>query len=465
MRTWNGIEMMVVATYFVLSSTNAAFAQTNLETNAGVQFNFSAPGAGSLALGGAFLALADDATAAYTNPAGLTNIVEPEFHFELRSSTFTHIFTDRGRLDGIEPTNCEGTTILLDDCIDTVRGLRDGEAEDSVLGASFFSYVYPRRNWSLAFYRHELANFEANFTTQGAFLERTRARNPIGFPAVDDGRLASLRNEMSLDIVNHGFSTAYRIGPRFSLGLGLSFYDFSLMSTAERFLPDLFLGPEFSEEDQRNGVQTQAGEDSDWGLTGGFLWQNRHQTWSVGGVYRQGPEFDLVARTESNSGPQPIIIDPPEELQTRFHVPDVLGFGIAFKPTDAIRIAFDYDRIEYSDLIQDFVDIFQIDRFGIDPELESFAIDDADELHLGFEYSLYRLKTPIFIRVGAWHDPDHSLRFEGENDALKAIYRSRGDEMHYSFGIGISRRKFQLDAAFDYSDRVSTGSFSAVFRY
>src|ERR1700693_4330961 len=38
--------------------------QTNSEINSSIQFNFSPPGARSLALAGAFLALADDATAA-----------------------------------------------------------------------------------------------------------------------------------------------------------------------------------------------------------------------------------------------------------------------------------------------------------------------------------------------------------------------------------------------------------------
>ena len=39
-----------------------AAAQTNAEMNAGIQFNFSTPGARSLGLGGAFVGLADDAT-------------------------------------------------------------------------------------------------------------------------------------------------------------------------------------------------------------------------------------------------------------------------------------------------------------------------------------------------------------------------------------------------------------------
>ena len=56
------------------------------EINAGIVFNFSAPGARSLALGGAFVGLADDATAAYVNPAGLTLLSRPQLSTEVRST-------------------------------------------------------------------------------------------------------------------------------------------------------------------------------------------------------------------------------------------------------------------------------------------------------------------------------------------------------------------------------------------
>jgi long-chain fatty acid transport protein len=155
-------------------------AQTNLETNAGVQFNFSTPGAGNMGLGGAFLALAFDASAAYTNPAGLTTIVQPESLIEARHWKYTHVFTDRGRIQLPDEPPGTGT-------------LSDGQAQNQVTGLSYFSYVYPHDRWSFALYRHELVNFEADFSTFGAYLERTRGRNPLGIPGTLDGRLASLR--------------------------------------------------------------------------------------------------------------------------------------------------------------------------------------------------------------------------------------------------------------------------------
>ena len=156
------MKVVIQLSTVILASSGALLAQTNTENSPNIQFNLVVPGARSLAIGGAFLARADDATAAYTNPAGLTALSRPEISIEGRSWGFNHIFTDSGRVDGSEPTGI-GT--------DTISGLRTGEAENDVLGFSFFSYVYPAsRRWRFAFYRHELANFEARFGTQGNFL-------------------------------------------------------------------------------------------------------------------------------------------------------------------------------------------------------------------------------------------------------------------------------------------------------
>src|SRR4051794_21381313 len=135
----------------------AAWGQTNVEVNAGIQFNFSTPGARSLAMGSAFLGLADDATAAYANPAGLTTLTKPEVSFEGRRWGYSNVFTDRGRQSG-DPTG---------NGVDTIAGLRNGESTNSVSGLSFLSVVYPWSRWRIALYRHELANFEAEFKTRG----------------------------------------------------------------------------------------------------------------------------------------------------------------------------------------------------------------------------------------------------------------------------------------------------------
>ena len=469
MVSWRRFVGMLVLMSVIGFDASVVLAQTNLEANAGVRFNFLAPGAANLALGGAFVALADDATAAYTNPAGLTNTLDPEIHIEARSWAYTHLFLDRGRIEGVEPT---------EDGIDTVAGLRDGRAADQVVGISFLSYVYPRKKWIFALFRHELAHFEAHFDSQGAFLRETRRLgNSLGYPHPQDGRLASLRNSMVLNIANYGISAGRRLNAGFSIGASLVYHDFSMSSTTRRFRPAEFVEATNYDHEELTFIQTQVGDDSGWGITVGFLWESGNTNWSTGGVYRQGPKFDLIATSKAGPAARSgVEFIEPRQLAT-FRVPDVYGLGISYKPTDALRIVFEYDHIRYSAMASDIVDIFDVLNqpvgvsgawFPADPpvlEIDRFKVDDADEFHLGLEYSFFQSRVPFTVRVGAWHDPDHSLWFAGEDEVVKAVFPQRSDEVHYSAGIGILRGSFQLDIAFDYSERVSTVSLSTVFHF
>src|SRR5688572_25334919 len=81
-----------------LGATNVAFAQTTAQFP--LQFDFLTPGARSLALGSAFIGLADDATAAISNPAGLLALSRPEVSFEGRYRRFDSPFLVAGRLSG-----------------------------------------------------------------------------------------------------------------------------------------------------------------------------------------------------------------------------------------------------------------------------------------------------------------------------------------------------------------------------
>src|SRR5678815_5344720 len=123
----------------------ASNAQSNAEVNAGVQFDFSLPGARSLSLGGAFVALADDATAVWGNPAGLTILTRPEVSAEGRLWNFNNIVTDKGHAFG-SATNVG---------FDNITGLVQSESESWTQSLAFLSYVYPTPRWTLGAYRHQ----------------------------------------------------------------------------------------------------------------------------------------------------------------------------------------------------------------------------------------------------------------------------------------------------------------------
>src|SRR5688572_20718864 len=125
---WKRVAAVSVVAGLCVSTSG--HSQTDQEVNAGIQFNFSTPGARSLGLGGAFIGLADDATAAFANPAGLVNLSEQEVALELRSIDVTQQFVEAGHNFG--PPSGNG--------VDTVAGLQIGETSDRSEAVSFLSF-------------------------------------------------------------------------------------------------------------------------------------------------------------------------------------------------------------------------------------------------------------------------------------------------------------------------------------
>src|SRR6185503_2932057 len=76
---------------------------TNSETFSGFQFNFNNPGARALGMGGAFVAVADDATAVIANPAGLVILQRPELSAEVKFTTFNNSFAAFSNTPGDAP--------------------------------------------------------------------------------------------------------------------------------------------------------------------------------------------------------------------------------------------------------------------------------------------------------------------------------------------------------------------------
>jgi hypothetical protein len=129
----SAFRTLVLATVGLLLFSTGSNAQGG-EGFVDFQFSFSNPGARSLGFGGAFVALADDATAAYANPAGLVQLIQPEVSVEGRFWSYSTAYTLGGRIDG-EPTGIG---------IDSAVGLRTARSSDDIADLSFVSFVYDR---------------------------------------------------------------------------------------------------------------------------------------------------------------------------------------------------------------------------------------------------------------------------------------------------------------------------------
>ncbi|HVS13410.1 MAG TPA: outer membrane protein transport protein [Thermoanaerobaculia bacterium] len=448
-----------------LASLPAA-AQVDDEVISGLQFNFTPPGARSLGLGGAFLAVANDATAAYTNPAGLTNLTQREVLLEGRHFSTSTLFSEGGRFNGT-PTGFG---------VDTGGGLILGESDDEVASLSFVSYVQPIGDFRLALYRHQLVDFESSFRSRGVFFNEDGDCTSPSFEGCT--RLFPIETALELDIENFGAAFAYQFGDSFSFGIGLNFYGFDIESSTFRFdfsNPD-FEGPGgFFGAPQYAGnnvfaTQVQSGSDDQFGINVGFLWE-ASQYFSLGGVYREGADFDYEYTLACGpSDPAFCRTVPGLETGVRvvdatFGLPSVWGVGIAIRPIATFTITVDYDNVEYSALVDNF-------RVAAVPDAlpSEFEVDDADEIHLGLEYVFAQLRNPITIRAGAWEDPAHQIRYEGNvpttTIALWAGSQAADDETHLSFGLGFTiGENFSIDVAGDFSERYDTAALSAVYRF
>ncbi len=417
----------------LFGASSSAFAITNVEPNAGLQFNFSNPGARSLALGGAFTGLADDATAAYANPAGLTILRTQELAFEVRYTSFDTPFSADGSVS-FSP---------FDD-----SGVIQRSTSDSIFEPSFASWTYPGDRFTFSLFYHQLASFEARYST-----------NPIDvLNSVETDLIFGYNTDLDFSVQNFGGALGYALSDNFSIGMSLAYSEFDFDSRTLRSL-----------EPQSANQQTQRGSDDDLVYTLGALWRVSPQ-WNLGLAYRRGGRFNYTAVNETlptnAAHPQSVTI------QTNFDVPDVLSAGMAFRPSDAWLITLDVNRVYYSNLSDDVVDLFA----GVPVQPSRLTVDDGTEVRLGVEYAFLNMEQPLFLRAGVWSDPNHRLRIPNTNlqdcDGVDfsscidaALFRDGDDETHFSLGLGWAFPNFQVDFAADFSELVDTYSLSGVYRF
>jgi long-subunit fatty acid transport protein len=388
----------------------------------GLQFNFSAPGARSLAMGGAFLGRADDSTAAFANPAGLTNLFSPEIAAEYRFNSFDTPYTSGGTYPDVDRST----------------------AGDNVNNLSYLSFVYPMEKWVFALYRQEFMDFKSKFDTESIDL----GDGFLSFPT---------DNNVDVNIVNYGFSTAFRVSERFSLGASFSYYDYKMNASTLRY--------DLDASNTLVNQQTEYGSDNSWGFTLGALFRV-NEKFSLGLVYRSTPDFST-----NHNQTVPAIPELDFDKAYKFDVPDAYGVGFSFQPNDNLTFNFDIMRINYSDLADPVFWAFEnpAPAFG-QTIVDGMSIDDGTEFHLGAEYVLQN--KPIALRAGAWYDPDHALTDSGPVDATDpnarvnaAFFPKGSNETHWSVGFGFFFEKFQMDFAADFSKNQDTVSVSGVYRF
>lgn len=457
--------------FFLVLATVAtvplAAQNVDIEALSGLQFNFGNPGARSLGMGGAFLGLADDASAAESNPAGLTILRKPEVSLEVRNYLEQQLFSTSGTFPDVEQTAFTH--------------------HSNAAVISFGSFVYPIRNkFTIGVYYHEPLNNEGAGVvapTFDPFTGDVETLTPNFFLPADGGsvvteeeceaireaandpaacfeyRIDPFVSALSVRQRTFGVAGAWQVHPRFSLGVSVRHQRFQEGAFTFRFTQDLDPAS-VSVQTTADDPEGELKEETDVTFGAGFKWSPTDKI-SIGGVYKQGPAF-----TSPTWVAAPVTgFEYVKQADTVFHMPDVAGLGVSFRPIPVLTINVDAVHVKYTNLVDDFFasisDVRDIDA--------PFGVDDVTEIHVGGEY-FFATKIPFAIRAGYWRDPAHSIEWRGPLNrfdyiAEALLYPEGEDQNHFSIGAGLAWPRFQIDAAYDTSKRFKVGSISVVTRF
>jgi long-chain fatty acid transport protein len=466
-------NLLLVLFVCALTSVSAEAQNTDIESLAGLQFNFGNPGARSLGMGGAFLGLADDASATEANPAGLTILRKTEISIEGRNYAEQQVFTTSGTFPDLNRTAFSHFSNSVE--------------------VTFASLVYPIRNFTIGAYYHQpLRNVGAgrDVDIHDNLLAGPPTLSVPDFYLPREPGPPISKAECEARRANDSFACFY--GPlfpfvsavdvqerTFGIAGAYKFGDLSVGATAryQRFRETAFtfrLDDTFS---RLQSVVVQATSDirknnqkakyrNDLTFAAGVKWAPTSRI-SVGAVYKQGAKFQApwFAATEDTN------FEFVKGFDTTFHIPDIYGIGASVRPIPVLTVNADLVRVTYSNLVDEFLSINQAIRDLGSP----YQANDVTEIHLGAEY-FFSTRVPFAVRAGAWRDPAHSIEFRGPLDvgdvnaraqavASAILYPKGTSRNHLSIGAGFAWPRFQIDAAYDRSENYRVGSISAVTRF
>ena len=393
----------------------SAWAQTNEEVYREYQFNFSLPGARANGMGGAFIGVADDATASFSNPAGLAFLNE------------TAVTLDFRRRD-------------LDNRVGDIEGNFNTQFEESgatLQNLGFFSLNFRFRSWYFGVFQYN-------------YLDARQDRNSIS-RSLSGGveRIERRMTLLDLEGTTRGLGIAHRFG-RGKLGLTLNHSQLvGRMNYARDGLVRIF-GPETVILESNYSSSIDDRHDG-WGYSLGFLHET-HPRFSFGLVWRDHPTLKLseeiteIAQeiVDNTFVGQEIFND---KVTIPFVVPDVFGVGARFKARQNLSVLLDWQRIFYSQLIEDGFLIVE----SIETETrENYQIEDIDEFHLGIEWLIPTAESVWALRTGFFKNPLHAVTYSGNDPAIEDRFTGTrlADEEHLTLGVGwVYRNRFEIDLA------------------
>jgi len=389
-------------------------------------------GARAVGMGGAFIAVADDATAASWNPAGLTQLKKPEVSFAL--SYF------RRRDDFTSSQHPE------------TSGLEKALSKD----LNYLSIAYPfeflERNMIVSLNYQLLFEFDRNIRTN--VTEQTIAPTKLFKQKVKFRQRGNLRT----------LSPAYAIEvtPNFSLGFTFNIWTDNLFwsngwESNTIIKGKTYTGGLFNSKGRLTSIVKSKDYDRYYGFSGfnmhiGFLWDiNRFVT--IGGVVKTPFTADLehervVINTTKATGVPFLRTSWRMDEDVELEMPLSYGLGLAVRFTDRFTVSLDVFRTEWDHFRLEDGRGNRMSPITGKPSYKS-PTEETHQVRLGAEYLFIFPKTVIPVRWGLFYDPEPSEK-------------NPEDFWGVSLGTGVSIGDLIFDCAyqFRYGDDVEGDVFN-----
>jgi long-subunit fatty acid transport protein len=373
-------------------------------------FTVQGSGARAMGLGGAFIAVADDATAASFNPAGLAQLLQPEVSFVGR---------------GLQ------RQVSYEDFATSGRG-RELAVSDSLISHTrfdplFFSATAPLR----------LAgrNLVLQLSIQRAFAlsessSRDLTETPLpGTTGTPSHLHQDIRQTGQIDL--YSAALAYEVSQRILLGLTWNLWRgrWDLASASVRTSAASTATVAFQQSNALDGANYNLG----------LIW--RWPTWSLGLVRRTGFHADYTFGTDLVTNLSTLGSSHIAPITTGLHWPSSTGIGFAWRPRERWLATADLNHTLWSTTrymsasrVLNGQSFFDFDKGGRTP--------DATTAHVGVEYLFLTSKDAVVpLRTGLSREPQPVV--DGTTGEQRVLYR-------FSLGSGFKRGNTGVDVAYRY---------------
>jgi len=367
-------------------------------------FNPVGSGARAIGMGGAFIGLADDATAASWNPAGLIQLKSPEISIV---GDFSQWIENNSFLKYSHQTET----------------YRMSEQHINYFSLTVpFEFLY--RNFAISMNYQHLFAFQRNWD----FSYQQLSPNDSIYRVNQKGQLSAI-----------GFAVCFQLIPELAFGLTLNFWEDwlgqngweqSVYEKGSLYLKEGTIIPYEASIYSKYNFQGM-------NINLGLLWDIT-DNFNLGVVVKTPFSADLDHTTIFHSIEPTLHQSPPLNTSEKLDMPMSYGIGVTYRFSDQLTIATDFYTTNWQDLI---LTNANGDRFSfINGKKEELSnVKPTHHFRLGLEYLMFNknLKNIIPIRGGIFYDP---MPADGHPDNYYGL----------SLGTGFAKGKYVFDIACQY---------------